>query len=380
VDGTAPFDPDALGPADGESRTMVVGPEYTGYAAPPPSGSIAARVGAVAGRAAALLRHGGPGAAGAHTAPHGSDPVLYRWLFSGRVVYVLGALVALIAVAGGGWYLTSGRYAPVPAVRTLSPSAATAALRAAGFKVQTGPSVIDDNVQKGEVIGTSPAGKALPGSTITLTVSQGPKMITVPPIPANDTVAQAMAVLRQAGLAVAPKAAAVGVPSNPQIGTIAGTTPAAGTSWPENKPVQVDVVEGLGVPSLVGQNIQNIQGWAGQHNINVQPTQVNSSELAGTILSQTPAPGTIIKPGQTTVDVTVSNGGPQLQVPSVQGESCQQGEQTVKQAGFTNVTTQQGFFNNGNATGTNPGQGSSAQAATPIVVECGFGAAFRGGF
>jgi len=266
----------------------------------------------------------------------------------------------------------------VPTVSEMTAATAIATLQEAGFKVKTAPSVIDDNVPKGEVISVSPSGKALPGATITVTVSLGPRMITVPPIPANDTVAQAMAVLRKAGLTVASKPTPVGVPSNPQIGTIEGTTPAAGTSWPENKPVQVDVVEGLGVPNMVGQNLQSIQNWAGQHNINVQSTQVNSSELQGTILSQTPAAGTIVTPGQTTVNVTVSNGGPQIQVPSVQGESCQQAKQTVEQAGFSHVTTQNGFVDTGNAKGTNPGQGSSAQAATPIVVQCGFG--FGNGF
>jgi len=140
----------------------------------------------------------------------------------------------------------------------------------------------------------------------------------------------------------------------------------------------VNVVEGLGVPNLVGQNIQSIQGWAGQHGINIQPTQVNNNALQGTILSQSPAANTIIKQGQTVINVTVSNGGPPIQIPSVQGQSCKQAQQTIQQAGFSNVTTQQGFFNNGNVTGTNPGEGSMVQAATPITVQCGFGG-FGGG-
>ena len=64
--------------------------------------------------------------------------------------------------------------------------AATQALHQAGFQVRTGPSVIDDNVPKGEVISTSPSGRALPGATIVLTVSHGPRMIRVPSIPTGD--------------------------------------------------------------------------------------------------------------------------------------------------------------------------------------------------
>ena len=49
--------------------------------------------------------------------------------------------------------------------------------------MRTGSPVIDDNVPKGEVIGTSPSGRALPGATIVLTISSGPRMISVPSDP-----------------------------------------------------------------------------------------------------------------------------------------------------------------------------------------------------
>jgi serine/threonine-protein kinase len=351
---------------EGNSHTMIVGPQYPGYTA-----------GYQGGHTGGYPR---PRAGGTAPGAGGHELVLAQWLFSHRLVYVLATVLVLVCAVGGGWYLTSGRYAAVPAVSRLNAATAVSALREAGFKVATAPSVVDDNVPKGEVISTSPSGRALPGATITVTVSLGPRMITVPQVPANDTVAQATAALREAGLTVAPKANPVGVPSNPQIGTIAGTTPAAGTSWPENKPVVIDQVEGLGVPNLVGQNIQSIQGWAGQQGINVQPTQVSNSALQGTILTQSPQPGAIITQGQTVVTVTVSNGGPQIQIPQVNGQSCQQAQQTIKQAGFSNVTAQSGFFGKGNASGTNPGEGSMVQAATPIQVQCGFGAGFGGGF
>ena len=234
----------------------------------------------------------------------------------------LSARLVLLGLAGGGWWLTSGRYTSVPAVSKLTAAAAEQTLHAAGFQVRTGPSVINDNVPKGEVIGTSPSGRALPGATIVLTISQGPRMITVPPIPATDTVAQAMAALRAVGLTVSPATKPVGVASNPQIGQVAGTTPAAGTSVPENEPVFVNVVAGLALPDLVGQDIGTIQAWAGQHNINIQPTQVDGSQPQGTIVAQSPAPATPVQPGQT-VSVSVSNGPPMVPIPDVTGQSCQ---------------------------------------------------------
>jgi serine/threonine-protein kinase len=296
------------------------------------------------------------------------EPFLQRWLFSSRLVWVLAAVLVLIGLVGGGWYLTSGRYASVPIVSKLTAAAAEQTLHGAGFQVRTGPSAIDDSVPKGDVISTSPSGRALPGATIVLTISQGPRMITVPQIPATDTVAQAMAALRAAGLTVAPTPQPVGVQSNPQIGTVAGTNPPADTSWPDNKPVSVEEVEGLALPNLVGQNIGTIQSWAGQHGISIQVTQQANNEAAGTILSQSPAQGTPVQQGAT-VNVQVSNGPPTTPIPGVQGQNCQQAQQTLQQAGFTNVTVNQGFFQGNMATGTSPS--GSAPSSTPITLNCG---------
>ncbi len=116
-------------------------------------------------------------------------------------MYVLAGAVLLVALAGGGWYLTSGRYAPVPAVAKLTAAQAAQALRQAGFHVRTGPPVTDDNVPKGEVISTSPSGRALPGATIELTLSSGPGKVAIPDVQGRDC-RQAQQTLEQAGFNV----------------------------------------------------------------------------------------------------------------------------------------------------------------------------------
>ena len=367
---------DGLAPAGGGSHTMVVDPGYAGYgetAAGHDGGSSGP--GGRGSAFAALLRSGDEGGAhggGAHRGGGGREPFLQRWLFSRRLVYVLVGGLVLLGLAGGGWWLTSGRYTGVPAVSKLTAAAATRTLHAAGFQVRTGPSVINDTVPKGEVIGTSPSGRALPGATIVLTISQGPRMITVPPIPASDTVAQAKAALRAAGLTVSSATKPVGAASDPQIGAVAGTTPAEGTSVPETEPVFVNVVAGLALPNLVGQDIGTIQAWAGQHNISVQPTQVDSSQPQGTIVGQSPAPATPVQPGQT-VSVSVSNGPPMVPIPDVTGQSCQDAQQTLTQSGFQ-VQVQQGVF--GSLFGDNVQNMSptgQAPSGTTITLQCGRG-------
>lgn len=347
------------------SHTMVVGPGYAGY-----DGGGYGSGYSTAGRYDAALPADDVGAyRGARRAsPDHDEPFLQRWLFSRRLVYVLGALLAVIALCGGGWWVTSGRYAHVPPVSRMTTSAATQALQLAGFQVRNGPTVVDDNVPKGEVISTSPSGKALPGATIVLTISSGPRMISVPSIPASDSVAQAKEALRAAGLTVAAATKPVGVASNPVIGQVAGTDPPAGTSVPENQPVAVEVVAGLALPNLVGQDINAIQQWATANQLNLSQTTVQSNQLQGTIVSQSPVAGTPVKPGQA-ISVQVSAGPPGIPIPDVQGEDCGQAQQDLSDHGFTNVTVQRGFFRRNQATGTNPS--GQAPADTPITLMCG---------
>jgi serine/threonine-protein kinase len=342
------------------SHTMVVGPGYAGY--------DGAAYG-TNGRYNAGLPADDVGAYRARRARHGDEePFLQRWLFSRRLVYLAVGLLAVVGLCGGGWWLTSGRYTHVPAVSKMTATAATQALQQAGFQVRTGSSVIDDNVPKGEVVSTSPSGRALPGATIVLTISQGPRMIKVPSVLGAHSVGEAAATLRAAGLTVATATKPVGVQSNPQIGQIAGTDPPAGASVPENQPVSIEVVAGLALPNLVGQDINAIQQWASANGLNLQQTTVQSDQQQGTITAQSPAPGTPVQQGQS-ISVSVSNGPPAANIPDVQGEDCQQAQQDLQNAGFTNVTVQRGFFHRNQATGTDPS--GQAPPSAQITLMCG---------
>jgi serine/threonine-protein kinase len=356
-------------PADGAaaagSHTMVVGPGYAGY----DGAGYGTGYGAGGGFDAALPADDISAFRGARRARHNHDePFLQRWLFSRRLVYLMAALLAVVGLCGGGWWLTSGRYTHVPAVSKMTVPAATQALQLAGFQVRSGSSVIDDNVPKGEVISTSPSGRALPGATIVLTISRGPRIISVPSIPVTDSVEQAKAALRAAGLTVASATKPVGVQSNPVIGHIAGTDPPAGTPWPENKPVTVEVVAGIALPNLVGQDINAIQQWASANQFNLQQTTVQSNQQQGTIVAQSPPAGAPVQPGQA-ISVQVSAGPPGVPIPNVQGEDCGQAQQDLSNAGFTNVTVNQGFFHRNQATGTSPS--GQAPTSAPITLMCG---------
>jgi len=379
-DGGDPFGgPDGFGAAGGRggSRTMVVEAGQSGATEPGYDAALGrattGRFDGGAGFAPANGyggygdgNYGGPGHGYGHPGAdyqHGErEPFLQRWLFSKRFIYVAIAAVAAIGLGGGGWYLSSGRYTPLPSIGSMPVSQAEQALRQAGFKPQLGSSVIDNNVAKGDVVSTSPSGHALPGATVVITVSLGPRMITVPSIAGLTSVSAAQARLRQAGLTVAAATKPVGVTGTVQMGAIAGTSPAAGTSWPQNQPVYVEVVAGFALPSLVGENINTIQQWAGQNHVNIQPTTVQSSQPQGVIVSQSPAPGTPLQPGQA-VSVSVSQGPPMAQIPNLQGQNCQQAQQTLAQLGFQ-VKTNTFFFGNRVFSTSPSGQAPSGSTVT----------------
>ena len=351
------------GPGYGTDEYSATG-RYESGGAPFNGTSI---IGGGYGGSAALPGAGGPGDPGE---PGGREPFLQRWLFSKRLAYLAVAVAAVIGLGGGSWWLASGRYTTVPSVTGLTATAARQELQQAGFKVTAGTGQIDNNVPRNDVISTSPSGRALPGATVALTVSLGPRMITVPPV-AGKSLADAIAALRAAGLTVSSATKGVGVTGTVVLNAIVGTVPAAGTSWPQNKPVTIEQVAGLALPHLVGEDINAIEQWAAQNNIHLQPTTVQSKQPQGIIVAQGTPAGTPVPPGST-VAVSVSAGPPEVAIPGdLIGMRFSQVQQTLEALGFQ-VNGQQQFNFGQKVTSVTP-SGQAPAGSTITVTYGGFG-------
>src|ERR1039457_2282175 len=259
------------------------------------------------------------------------EPLLQRWLFSPRLLVIV-LVVALGAGLGlGGLWLTTGRYAQVPAVAGDSVTIATAALTTDGFTVKKSIQEPSNTVAQGKVLGTSPAGRVSKGADIALVVSSGPFTSVIPTVQ-HDTLAQAQAALQR--LHLVPKAPTQKVSSSFPVGSVVGTQPAAGTTWPQTKPVTILVSAGSPLPNFFGENIQTAQQWAGQHGVTLQQQPDNNSQQpTGTITGQQPAAGSTFQPGET-ISVNVSTGPQLVNVPSPIGMSVAQATQNLQQAGF----------------------------------------------
>jgi beta-lactam-binding protein with PASTA domain/tRNA A-37 threonylcarbamoyl transferase component Bud32 len=338
--------------ARGTGATPVAGQsgtgEWRGYddTAPPSNGPGAgpfdpslSGAGAAADGSRTLVVHREAG--GRYTG--GREPFLQRWLFSPRLVVVALVLALGVGLGLGGWWLTSGRYTSVPVVTNDSVTLATGVLTAHGFKVAKVSPVHSNGIEKGTVIGTTPTGRVAKGSAVTILVSAGPFTSVVPSV-RGDKLPAAQAALQRVHLTYT----VVRVGSDAAAGTVLGTKPGAGTSWPQTKPVTIRVAGGPAVPNFVGQSQQAAQQWASAHGASLQTQQdQNSQQPSGTITAQEPAAGSLYQAGETVV-VTVSSGPAEVNIPDVIGMSVQQATQTLQAAGFQAQVESFGFGNNPN--------------------------------
>jgi len=155
--------------------------------------------------------------------------------------------------------------------------------------------------------------------------------VTVPPVKGQQW-PDAQQTLVNAGL----KPVKFSVPGEPKD-QVAATDPGAGERVPKGSKVRVNVYSGpetAAVPSVVGLSVDEAQAKLHAAGFNGNPTFVNNSTAPqGQVISQHPTPGTTETKG-TTVNFNVSNGPPQVTVPSVVGYTSQQAVATLEAAGF----------------------------------------------
>jgi eukaryotic-like serine/threonine-protein kinase len=259
----------------------------------------------------------------------GREPFLGRWLFGPRLLIVVLIVALGLGLGLGGWWLFSGRFAHVPVVAEDSVGQATTILTGDGFVVRQGSRVHSNTVPKGKVVGTSPAGRVSKGTTITLLISSGPFTSVVPDV-RNETQSAAQAALAHVHLVSTVQKVGADAP----VGTVVGTSPPAGSTWPQTKTVTILVASGPPLPDFTGQNIDAVRQLASQNNVKLQEeSDANSQDPAGTVVSQEPAPGATFQPGQTVV-VQVSSGPQLVPVPDPIGMTAQDARQLLQNAGF----------------------------------------------
>ena len=253
-----------------------------------------------------------------------------------------GAVVTMVVSAG-----RSG--VEVPDVVGLRTVAAVTKLRAAGFKSKANE--VFSPKPSGTVVAQNPVAgdRADKGSQVTLQVSKGQKRAQVPDVVGQSS-ADAQAALKTAGFAYT----IVVVPSDQARGTVDSQAPPGGATAPQGSKVRLNVASGGGtgttattgtatttpasvsVPRLVGLNQTVAQRRLQAVGLTSDVVYVASTQPAGRVVAQRPAPGTKVK-RVSRVRLNVSTGpNPQAarSVPDVVGQDEATATTTLQNAGF----------------------------------------------
>lgn len=281
---------------------------------------------------------------------------------------VLVALLVIIGVGAGVWYISEGQFTRVPGVLALPQTQAQHKLSSAGLDTRVEQD-FSLTVPRGSVISTDPEpGKRVRSNgTVTLTVSKGPQEIRVPDVKGR-TLAEAQRQIKAAGLT--PGTVRKSFDGSVPQGQVVATDPAAGTERSPDTPVAFTVSRGspVDVPDVIGESVADAQQDLQDAGFTVvlAPEKVFSDEAdKDTVALESPGRDSQAATGDT-VTITVSKGQQLFDVPDVEGKKSDEAEQILKDAGFDvrviNLFFGETVFNE------SPGGGSQAPKGATVTL------------
>ncbi|HXH95641.1 MAG TPA: Stk1 family PASTA domain-containing Ser/Thr kinase [Gaiellaceae bacterium] len=253
------------------------------------------------------------------------------------------ALLFVVAAGAGGWYvyhqLATSSVAKVPIGSYVNETQTQAAdqIDQIGL-VPNLKKQFSETVKKGLVIKQDPAegSKVAKGGTVTIWVSQGKPTVEIPDL-SGATRADALKQLRDLKLVPDPHLVPGGT-----AGQVTVTSPKAGKTVVEGTTVRVNISTGppqVPVPKVVGETLSKATSDLRDLHFKVNVAAFKEDKAqANQVIAQKPPPGKSLPKGST-IDLTVSSGPPQVDVPDVVGESGFAAWQALHAAGLK-MTTQ----------------------------------------
>lgn len=291
--------------------------------------------------------------------------------------YWIFALVLLLTglAAGTGWYFGAGpgALATVPETATLLPDNARQVLVEEGFEVVDGERN-DPRVPAGQVSGTDPAAgeQARRGSTVTMFVSLGPRMLPVP-----DVVGQPEADARTAlgEFAVAEESAqqfSAEIPAGSVVAVLGADGNPVPAEYPELGDLTLVVSVGA-VPAVAGMPVADAEAAITDAGLVVSRADAEFSDDVPLdhVISATPATDPV-RPGDTIV-LVVSKGPDLVEVPNViTGQTVGQARAQLEALGFTVSSNVPGFLEGAVvASVQSPGAGEKLKRGSEVTVNFG---------
>lgn len=229
-------------------------------------------------------------------------------------ITTLVILTVLVLTGGGLWLYNMMNQAPPPAAKILIPtvtslteSEALQKLYNAGLKPQLNR-MQHETIAKGSAIGTAPsAGSSVdPNSNITLNISEGPAVVTIPADLPGRTEAAARDVLRQKGLTGAPGTTMANSPTV-AAGMVITTNPAPGQNVAAGSTVELIVSTGkVAVPELRGLPLPEAEAALKALGLGLTVREVENSQVTpGKVTDQSDAANSPVEQGKI-ITVTVA--------------------------------------------------------------------------
>ncbi|MFF6989988.1 Stk1 family PASTA domain-containing Ser/Thr kinase [Streptomyces sp. NPDC010273] len=249
---------------------------------------------------------------------------------------IVAALLLVVGVGAGVWYINSGQFTKVPPLLSKSEAQAKDRLKEAGLDVKKVDHAYSDTVKRGTVISTDPESGARirNNDSVALTISDGPETVKVPDL-TGLRLDRAQSQLKRDGLAagMVTREFSDDVPK----GSVISTSPDAGTERHAGSAIALTVSKGgaVDVPDVTGEDLEDAKADLQEAGLTVKvaATQVTSEYDAGQVARQTPAGDSQAAEGDT-VTLTLSKGPEMVEVPSVVGASVDAATKLLEQSGF----------------------------------------------
>ncbi|MCF6377305.1 PASTA domain-containing protein [Nocardioides KLBMP 9356] len=283
-------------------------------------------------------------------------------------------LLALLLVAGigaGAWWFGWERYTTTPGVLGLDQAAAASELEAAGLTAEEGEAAYSENVEAGLVIATDPepGGKVLDGGTVTLVLSLGPERYDVPDL-GGKTEDEAQDAIAATNLTFGTSKGrwSETVPE----GQVIRSVPKAGTTLKPGATVDLVLSRGrkpFEVKDWTGGDYDAVKAALEKRRLQADAGEEYSDTVpTGDIISQDPAPGTVLYRGDT-VSFVVSLGPELVEVPQVKAMGVEAATELLEGLGFE-VRTEQAdiYLGIGYVSSSDPGAGDEVPKGSTITL------------
>jgi beta-lactam-binding protein with PASTA domain len=253
-----------------------------------------------------------------------------------RVVALAALVLAAVgAAAWAGWVYAVPHYTNVPSVVGLTQQQAVARLDRAGLKIRVGPPVFSPTVESGLIVETRPppGARVRTRSDVTLFISKGPELLSVPTVTGRAEAAATKAI-RDAGFEPRVRRE---FSDSVREGRVVSQSPDPGQKFERGSRVTIVVSKGpapVEVPDVLGQSEAEARATLEALGFSVERSEEFSTAVPrGDVISTSPPSGESAPKGST-VAIVVSLGPKTFEMPNVVGQSGAEAQAKLESLGL----------------------------------------------